>query len=133
MGTPFGVTECLKPCMSKHTCEPRAISLRFLFLQESESKYFCALESIPRSQRLFFFSSSFLYFACSPPFECERSGKTLWIPLFSPTRIYRGIYRRPTVQSPLAGGCMTMTFCPLRPRIQRIYCPTHADLSLPPS
>ncbi len=37
------------------------------------------------------------------------------------------------MQSPLAGGCMTMTFCPLRPRIQRIYCPTHADLSLPPS
>ncbi len=69
---------------------------------------------------------SFLYFAHFPPFECKRLAKTSWSQLFK-TSIY-GPPRRPTVQSPSAAGCMTTTFCPPRPR--RIYCPTHADLSL---
>ncbi len=72
---------------------------------------------------------SFLYFTCSPPFECKRSAKTSWSLLFSSTRIY-GPPQRPTVQSPLAAGCRTTMFCQPRPRGLRIYCPAHADLSL---
>ncbi len=71
---------------------------------------------------------SFLYFAHFPPFECKRLAKTLWSQLFK-TSIY-GPPRSPTVQSPSAAGCMTTTFCPPRPWSWRIYCPTHADLSL---
>ncbi len=49
--------------------------------------------------------------------------------MFLPTRIY-GLPRKPTVQSPMAAGSMTTMFCPPRSRSRRIYCPTHADLSL---
>ncbi len=60
---------------------------------------------------------------------CTAQAKTSWSLLFSSTRIY-GPPQWPMVQSPSAAGCRTMMFCQPRPRSLRIYCPTHADLSL---